>query len=252
MNLDETVNTTIDPQGSKLLHLEQANHSVCDFLASLGCDGNRLRISAPRRGAKKCEITQPQSKERIELLRKAKTVGAIFAVTHGEHLNSGHFFKARAMDDRKKEAEAMLKEKRIRCERQKLRQQALAVLKEHGEPTEENIKNYPAPAMKKLCQWKHNEQSTEGREKLLKAYLGAPVPLKEPDWSMSEEIKLKALLTEDMHAKDTAIGVQLRQTAKTIANNIEDLDKETRLELLQALQDKEKEDTGEDDGRGII
>jgi len=252
MNVDETVNTTIDPQGSKLLLLEQANHSACDFLTSLGYDGNRLRISAPRRGAKKYEITQPQSKERIELLRKAKTAGAIFAVTHGEHLNSGDFFKARAMDDRKKEAEAMLKDKRIRYERQKLRQQALAVLKEHGEPTEENIKNYPAPAMKKLHQWKHNKQSTEGREKLLKAYLGAPVPLKEPDWSMSEEMKLKGLLTDDMYAKDTAIGVQLRQTAKAITNNIEDLDRDSRQELLQALQVKEKEDADEDNGHGII
>ena len=163
---------------------------MCDFLTSLGCDGNRLWISAPRRGAKKYEITQPQSKERLELLRKAKTAGAIFAVTHGEHLNSGDFFEARAMDDRKKEAEAMLTDKRTRYERQKLRQQALAVLKKHGEPTEENIEIYPAPAMKKLCQWKHNKQSTEGRKKLLQAYLGAPVPLKEPNWLVLEEITL--------------------------------------------------------------
>ncbi len=67
----------------------------------------------------------------------------------------------------------------------------MEILKKHGEPTIEKIKDYPAPAMKKLYEWKHGKKSTEGREKLLKAYLGAPVPLKDPDWSMSEEIRCR-------------------------------------------------------------
>jgi len=241
MNEDQSVNATIDPDGPKLLQLEVANHNAFDFLTSLGYDGNRLRIAAPRRGAKKFELTQPQSKERIELLAKAKSAGQIFAVTHGEHLNSEDFFKSRAVEERKKLADRMLKDKRLRFERGKLRQQALDILKEHGEPTEENIKTYPAKAMKKLYQWKYNKQSTEGREKLLKAYLGAPVPLKEPEWSVTEEIQLKQLLTQDMYAKDTAIGVQLKQTAKAIVNNIDDLDDESKAELLHKLQGDQRE-----------
>ena len=95
LNADETINTTIDPQGSKFFLLEESNHNACDFLSSLGYDGSRLRLSAPRRGAKKYDLTQPQSKERLDLLRKAKTAGQIFHVTHGEHLNSTDFFKSR-------------------------------------------------------------------------------------------------------------------------------------------------------------
>ncbi len=110
INDDQTVNSVIDPHGSKLIQLEVSSHTTCDFLSSLGYDGSRLHISAPRRGAKKYDLTQPQSKERIELLRKAKTAGAIFAVTHCEHLNSSDFFKSRAVNERKKEAEAMLKD----------------------------------------------------------------------------------------------------------------------------------------------
>jgi len=252
MNDDQTVNTDIDPHGSKLLQLEQANHTACDFLSSLGYDGSRLRMSAPRRGAKKYTLTQPQSKERIELLQKAKTAGAIFHVTHGEHLNSFDFFKSRAMAERKKEAEAMLKDKRNRYSRQKLRQQAMEILKKHGEPSPENIKTYPAQAMKKLYEWKHNKKSSEGREKLLKAYHGAPVPLKDPDWSLSEEVRLKDLLTVDMYAKDTALGVQLKQTAKAIANNIDDLDEESKAELLRVLQDKQGDESAGDNQRFII
>jgi len=74
------------------------------------------------------DLTQPQSKERIELLRKAKTAGAIFAVTHGEHLNSSDFFKSRAVDERRKEADAMLKDKRLRHDRQTLRKQAMEMV----------------------------------------------------------------------------------------------------------------------------
>ena len=229
-----------------------SNHTACDFLSSLGCDGSRLCISAPRRRAKKYNLTQPQSKERIELLRKAKTAGAIFAVTHGKHLNSSDFFKSRAVDERRKEADAMLKDKCLRHERQMLRKQAMEILKKHGEPTIEKIKDYPAPAMKKLYEWKHGKKSTEGREKLLIAYLSAPVPLKDPDWSMSEEIKLKALLTEDMHAKDAAVGVQLKQTVRALTNNIDDLDSNSRRELLAALQKREGDDSAEANDTGFL
>jgi len=143
----------------------------------------------------------------------------------------------------------MLKDKRNRYSRQKLRQQAMEILKKHSEPSPENTKTYPAQAMKKLHEWKHNKKSTEGQEKLLKAHHGAPVPLKDPDWSMSEEARLKDLLTADMHAKDAALGVQLKQTAKAIANNVDDLDEESKAELLRVLQDKQGGESAGDNQR---
>jgi len=250
MNVDQTINTTIDPEGSKLLQIEESNHAACDFLTSIGYDGSRLRLLAPRRGAKKYELTQPQSKEGVELLRQAKTAGKLFHVTHGEHLNSGDFFKSRAIDERKRQSDAMLKDKRTRFERQRLREQAEEVIKEHGERTAEKIKDYPAKAMQKLYEWKFNKKSTEAREKLLEAYLNKAAPEKEPEWTMSEEIKLKDLLTEDMYAKDTALGVQLKQTAKALANNVDDLDDESKAELLQKLQaNNTKESLGDNERR---
>jgi len=252
INSDQTINETLDPSGPKLLLLEKSKHNACDFLTLCGYDGNRLRLHAPKRGAKKYDLTQPQSKERIELLRKAKSAGQIFAVTHGEHLNSNDFFKSRAIDERKKVAAAMMKDKQGRYARQKLRQQALNILQEHGEPSEANIKTYPARSMQKLCEWKLNKASKKAREELLKAYLDAPVPKKDPEWTMAEEMKLKELLTEDMYAKDTAIGVQLKQTAKATTNNVDDLDDESRKELFQALKDKEGENNGGDHQTGVM
>jgi len=95
--------------------------------------------------------------------------------------------------------------------------------------------------MQKLCEWKFNKRSTEGQEKLLKAYLSKPAPLKAPEWTMSEETRLKQLLTEDMCAKDTAAGVQLKQTARALVNNIDDSDEESKAELLHKLQGDQRE-----------
>jgi len=78
------------------------------------------------------------------------------------------------------------------------------------------------------------------------------VPLKDPEWSPAEEIKLKELLTQDMYAKDTAIGVQLKQTAKAIVNNIDDLDDESKAELLQKLQSAQGEQPMGDDQTGSL
>jgi len=239
LNEDQSVNSVINPDGAKLLQLEQANHSACDFLSSIGYDGSRLRTSARRRGAKKFDITQPQSKERINLLRKAKTAGQIFHVTHGEHLNSGDFFEARAIDERKKRAANMLKDKQQRHMSDKLGEQAIAIINKIGEPTKETLKNFTAKDIQKLCEWKMMKKSTKPKEELLKAYLSAPAPKKASEWSMAEEMELKELLTVDMHAKYTALGVQLKQTAKAITNNIHDLDDESAAKLLQVLQDRQ-------------
>jgi len=57
LNADQTVNSIINPHGSKLFKLERLNV----FLVSPGYDGTRLCISAPRRGSKKHDIAQPQS-----------------------------------------------------------------------------------------------------------------------------------------------------------------------------------------------
>jgi len=106
--------------------------------------------------------------------------------------------------------------------------------------------------MQKLYEWKLNKNSKKAWEDLLKEYLKAPVPLKDPEWTMSEEMRLKELLTDDMYAKDTALGTQLKQTAKAITNNIDDLDADSRRELLLALQEREGEDSGVESQIGFM
>ena len=99
MNSDGSSNSDIDPMSAALLQMEHSNHISCDFLSTMGYDGSQLRINAPRQSAKKFQLTVPNSKERVEAIQRAKTAGQLFHATHGHHLNSNDFFRARAKTD---------------------------------------------------------------------------------------------------------------------------------------------------------
>jgi len=114
LNADGTVNEEMDPQGYKLMELEQSNHQACDFLSSFGFDGSQFRLEAPRKHMKKYKLTVPQSKERIAAIQNASSAGKMFHVTHGQHLNSEDFFAARAKTTRDKETLELQKEKNHR------------------------------------------------------------------------------------------------------------------------------------------
>ncbi len=146
----------------------------------------------------------------------------------------------------------MLKDKQNRYNRKKICGEALTILGKHGEPTAANIKDYPAKAMQKLYEWKLNKSSKKAREDLLKEYLKAPVPLKDAEWTTADKIELKELLTGDMYAKDTALGVQLKQTARAITNNVDDLDGKSRRNLLRVLQAREDGESTEERQTGFM
>jgi len=58
--------------------------------------------------------------------------------------------------------------------------------------------------------------------------------------------------TKPMCATDTAVGVQLKQTVRALTNNIDDLDSNSRRELLAALQKKEGDDSTEANDGGFL
>ena len=78
------------------------------------------------------------------------------------------------------------------------------------------------------------------------------MPLKDAEWTTADEIELKELLTGAMYAKDTALGVQLKQTARAITNNVDDLDDESRRNLLRVLQAREDEESTEERQTGFM
>jgi len=67
--------TRLDPEGHKLLLLEEANHMSCDFLSTFGCDGSQLRTMAPR-----CWIRDLLVVQKISLLEIVSTATVLLAM----------------------------------------------------------------------------------------------------------------------------------------------------------------------------
>jgi len=211
----------LDPQGERLLILEEANHQACDFLSTVGCDGSQLRTTAPRSARKRYQLTEPQSKERIEAIKNASSAGKMFYATHGQHLNSDEFFEARAKAKRKQEIKKLQSMKDTAMKTRKQADTARAIIIRKGHPTQENFDAFLAPELLALASWKLGKTAKGRKEELLKICLDTPVPGKRPAWTRDDEAQLKELKAAAIEFKDTALNVALKQNANAVKANIQ-------------------------------
>jgi len=231
----------LDPHGSRLLAIEEANHQSCDFLTSFGFDGSQLRMSAPRAARKRYQLTAPQSKERVEAIKKASTAGKMFYATHGQHLNSDEFFEARAKAKREVEVKKLegIKEKALKLKKQT--DAARAIIEKKGQPTESNYdKDFLAPELAILATWKLGKTAKGKKDELLKTYLGNPAPAKFQMWTDRDEDALEALRNGAIEFKDTALNVALTQSANAVKANVLQLDDSAANELMHALHSRQQ------------
>ena len=138
LTADGTVDEEGDPsETQKLLAIESANHFACDYLTGLGFDGAQLRLDAPRE-KKRRQLTVPHSKECLDAIRAAKTAGQLFHATGGTMLNSSDMFRAKAMDQQKKEMEKL--EAKLKAEKKiaSVRSKAFDIITKKGDLTLDN------------------------------------------------------------------------------------------------------------------
>ncbi len=96
----------------EMTEMQQANTMACDLLTACGFHGNFLKAELKKKKeVNKSLVTVPNWKERVEVLAKASTHGAIFAVMGGEHITSDDTFKEAEMPARKARIAVLKKEK---------------------------------------------------------------------------------------------------------------------------------------------
>ena len=229
------VDKDLDPEGVRLQALEDANALHCSFLCTFGFDGTKLRKVLPTRSATKFELTVPFSKERIQAIQKAKTAGQLFHATHGRHLNSEDFFAARAQTERDVRIEELEAIKVASAARMQAKETAMAIIRQKGNPTMDNIKEFATKELKAIYKWKLGKSTTDAKPLMIAAILAAPEPGKSSEWTEEEEAELKALKEDPIVFKDTALAVSLKQTAKAVANNAQELDDADAKALMAAL-----------------
>jgi hypothetical protein len=101
VHAEGVIDMDASPESAKLMALEEINRLCCDLLSARGMDGEKLRDEAPKiNSLAEAAVTVPHSRERKDLIQKAKSAGELFHATAGRHINSDKFFIANARKDR--------------------------------------------------------------------------------------------------------------------------------------------------------
>jgi len=91
-----------DPLVAMLRNMQLHNDTCCLLLRRRGYSADLLSAKLDEREAQTNEVTEPNTKERVEALAKATTHGERFHVTGGSHHTSDDMFKSAEMDNRRR------------------------------------------------------------------------------------------------------------------------------------------------------
>lgn len=224
-----------DIEVTRLRSIEGINHFHCDYLLANGFDGAQLRKDAPKR-TKYVAVTEPVSKERVQLLKNCKTAGQMFYTTGGRHLNSSEFFMAKVLNQRDAKLKAMMEEKKVHLETLNAQNEACTFIRNKGDLTYDNEKKFTVAEIKVLVKWKKAKPLSSKKEHLIDAYIKAPKPKITKVWTRAQEAALQELKSTEVELKDTAVGVAATQMARALTNNVAQLEPEARAALRETLR----------------
>ena len=105
-----------------------------------------------------------------------------------------------------------------------------------GDLTSINDKLFTAKEIKTLLKWKKVKPKGTKKADLVEAYIAAAKPPIQKSWTCSEEAALQDLKSEHVDLKDMALGIATTQMACAVANNLAQLDPESRDVLIKSLQ----------------
>ena len=226
---------SVAPEVLRLKNIESLNHFYCDVLTSSGYDGAKLRKDAPTRSTY-VAVTEPQSDERVQAIKKAKTAGQMFFATGGRHVNTEQFFVSTELKVRDAKIKLLEDAKKDRAKYCKDQLEAVMLIRQKGDLDSMSVKKFTLPEVKVLLKWKKVKVTATKKRDLVDAYIAAPKPKIQKVWCRSEEAELVALKEQKVPLKDTALGMATTQMAYAVTNNLAQLDQNSMDALKTALQ----------------
>jgi len=144
--------------------------------------------------------------------------------------------------DRETEKKTLLAQKKVLLRNKQRKLKAMAVRAKKGDPIEGNKEHndkFLAPELLALATWKLGKEPKDKKiASLIPLCTNTPDPIDRPEWTTQQEARLQELENTDIQFEDTALHVALKQNAKSIKNNVDNLDADAAADLLQALQQK--------------
>jgi len=189
-----------DPKVSKTLGdgedeyynaIQVANDLAVHSLNECGYNGNLLQAKLEKQREEDAPFTQPHSKERIEMLRKASTHGKKFLATRGSHVMNNDFFVAAELNLVQSEIEQLEREKRKRIAAMNTKEKAEKIMSKKSDI----VASFQFDALPKA-----------DVDTLLRWHGIVPGKQMTPDWSAEDEERLQNLRGKEISMEDTAVG----------------------------------------------
>jgi hypothetical protein len=128
-----------------------------------GYDGSKLLKKAPTR-TRYVAVTKPQSNERIQAIKRAKTAGQMFYATGGKHVNTNEFFKAKKLLSNDALIKALEDKKKAHAKTVIEQKDAVMMIRQKGDLTSINHKDFTLTEVKALLKWKKGQVKVHQKE----------------------------------------------------------------------------------------
>jgi hypothetical protein len=211
----------LDPKVSKSLgdgddeyynSIQVANDHAVNALNAMGYAGHLLAAKIEDDREEAVPLTQPQSKERIEVMRRATTHTKKFLATKGEHVMTDDFFVSAQSNINEFDIDRLTKEKKKRLKSTEVDAEARAVLVKRSFA----IQTLAFDSLNKteldcLLRWHGvvpgaKMQKETKVSKLRRIFESNPEPPPRDLWTAENEEHLQSLKEMEISLEDTAVG----------------------------------------------
>ncbi len=217
-----------------------ANTLAVDALVRAGYDGELLRATLKPKEMEERPLTQPGTKERQQLLPRAKNAGQRHMATGGCHLTHDNMLISIEMASRCKDAGEIEKEKKLRLGQQASEESARAILA-LGKPAND-IKGVNLDVLLKWHQVKmeKGEKVPDKRRVWKEIVKEGRSPPSYKKWTEEDKERLMATSKSDLTLADTRFGRAATTKKRELEASVDFMSQEERDRMIRKSNELNK------------
>lgn len=231
-----------------LISIQLSNDIATEALTQVGYNGHLLKATIVPVEKDNIPLTEPHSRERLELLSKASTAGKKWHAMQGGHLTTDDFFRAARLNEINAEVDQLKKRKADHQKKNELEASCRAILNKHAESIRASeFSKLTKTDLQSLLRWynvaKGKQLTSMTREEMLQRWrfvsnnnVVHPPPCE--GWSDEDEANLKRLQENDIPMEDTAVGRFKKNQEIDFINTFAQAPKEKLDEMLKRIEDE--------------
>ena len=222
--------------------VQTANTLAVDALVHGGYDGELLHATFQPKEREERPLTEPRTKERQQLLSRAKNAGQHYMVTSGCHLTHDDMLIGIKMASRSKDAGEIAKEKKLRLSQQAAEESARAILAQ-GKPVDD-IKRVNLDVLLKWHQVKMEKRAkVPDKHRVWKEIVEkGRLPPSYEKWTEEDEERLMASSNSKLTLADTWFGRVIATKKRELEASMDFMSRDERDKMIKKLNELNEEE----------